>query len=96
MADFRLSSQAASDLADIADYTIATFGIEQARTYRDGLENCLQNLSDNPRLGRSMNRLAPELRRYEYQSHVVFYTPEREGVLVVRVLHRGMDHTEHL
>ena len=34
MADFRLSPRAENDLAEIADYTIETFGVEQARRYR--------------------------------------------------------------
>jgi hypothetical protein len=38
MGDYRLTSSAESDLAEIADYTIENFGIEQARRYRDALE----------------------------------------------------------
>ena len=34
MADFRLSPRAETDLAEIANYTIETFGVEQARRYR--------------------------------------------------------------
>ena len=49
MADYRLTSLAETDLAEIADYTIDTLGIEQARRYRDGLETCFRNLAANPR-----------------------------------------------
>jgi toxin ParE1/3/4 len=48
MGDFRLTSHAESDLAEIADYTIKTFGIEQSRRYRDALETCFQTVADNP------------------------------------------------
>lgn len=97
MAEYRLSKSAENDLAEIADYTIATFGIEQSRRYRDGLNTCFQNLADNPKLGRSASLdLAPELRRYEYQSHVVFYMPELRDILIVRVLHKSMDAPRHL
>jgi plasmid stabilization system protein ParE len=65
MADFRLSSQADTDLARIADYTIETFGIEQARRYRDGLEACFQSLADNPLLGQNANHLAAQLRHQD-------------------------------
>ena len=71
MADFGLSSQADTDLAGIADYTIETFGIVQARRYWDGLDAGFQNLADNPLLGQSADHLAPQLRRLEHQSHVV-------------------------
>jgi len=53
MAEYRLSNQAKADLNEIADYTIETFGIEQARRYRDGLETCFQTLADKPMVGRS-------------------------------------------
>lgn len=48
MADYRLTSLAETDLAGIADYTIQTLGIEQARRYRDSLETCFTNLAANP------------------------------------------------
>jgi len=86
MADLRLSRRAASDLAEIADYTIAEFGIDQARRYRDQLQACFQSLLDNPQLGRSAEEVAPDLRRIRQQAHVVFYRAEEEGVLVVRVV----------
>lgn len=91
MADLRLSRRAASDLAEIADYTIAEFGIEQARRYRDQLQACFQSLLANPQLGRSAEDVAPGLRRIRQQAHVVFFKVERDGLLIVRVLHHSMD-----
>lgn len=91
MADLRLSRRAASDLAEIADYTIAEFGIDQARRYRDQFQACFRSLLDNPQLGRSAEEVAPGLRRIRQQAHVVFYRVERDGLLIVRVLHHSMD-----
>ena len=96
MVDYRLASRAEADLAGIADYTIETFGIEQARRYRDEFETCFRNLVTNPRSGRSAERLAPGLRRLEHRSHVVFYVEDGTGVLIVRVLHARMDTPRHL
>ncbi len=96
MPEYRLSVRAAGDIAGIADYTIERFGIDQARRYRDGLERCFETLAENPLLGRSAEELAPDLRRFEHQAHVVFYKPEDWGVLVVRVLHESMDVPRHL
>ena len=64
---------------------------KQARRYGDGLETCFQILAENPGLGRSAEQLARDLRRFEHQSHIVFYIPEDWGVLIVRVLHKQMD-----
>ncbi|WP_417593067.1 type II toxin-antitoxin system RelE/ParE family toxin [Parasphingorhabdus sp.] len=91
MAELRLSRRAANDLAEIADYTIAEFGIDQARLYRDQFQACFRSLLDNPQLGRSAEDIAPGLRRIRQQAHVVFYRVERDGLLIVRVLHHSMD-----
>ena len=96
MAEHRLTRRAQADLSGIADYTIETFGIEQARHYRDQLEDCFENLARNPRLGRSAERFGPGLRRFEHRSHTVFYTEDEHGVLIVRILHAGMDPQRHL
>ncbi len=92
---YRLSNRADDDVARIARYTIEQFGIEQARRYRDGLEICFQGLAENVELGRRADWLAPNLRRFEHHSHVVFYTPQDESVVIARVLHKRMDMPRH-
>ena len=96
MAVYSLSAKAADDLDGIYEYTILNFGIEQAQAYLSGLQERFQILSEAPRLGRSAEKLAPKLRRYEYQSHVIFYVPEGKGVHIVRILHESMDVARHL
>jgi toxin ParE1/3/4 len=95
MGNYRLTSRAESDLAEIADYTIGNFGIEQARRYRDALETCFETIADNPKLGREVDKLAPKLRRHQHKSHVVFYLPQKKGVLIVRVLYENRDFERH-
>tara|TARA_R100001244_G_scaffold9454_3_gene11463 strand:- start:4472 stop:4762 length:291 start_codon:yes stop_codon:yes gene_type:complete len=95
MAELQLSRRAANDLAEIADYTIAEFGIDQARLYRDQLDACFRSLLANPQLGRSAEEVAPGLRRIRQQAHVVFYTAEQDQMLIVRVLHHSMDFERH-
>lgn len=92
----RLSGKAADDLSEIADFTIAAFGVEQARKYRDQFQRCFDSLVDNPTLGRSADELAPGLRRIRQQAHVVFYRADADAVLIVRVLHHRMDFDRHL
>ncbi len=96
MRELRLSRRAAHDLADIADFTIAEFGVEQARKYRDQFRACFDSLLENPMLGRSAGELAPGLRRIRQQAHVIFYLPTQDAVLIVRVLHQSMDFERHL
>jgi toxin ParE1/3/4 len=96
MADYRLSRRAAIDLQAIAEFTIERFGLERARRYRDELKTCFAELAANPTMGRRAEHLAPGLRRFEHQSHVVFYQQSDDGVLIVRILHSRMDVVRHL
>ena len=96
MRELRLSRKAESDLVDIAQYTVAEFGPEQARKYRDQFRACFRSLLDNPLLGRSAEEIAPGLRRIRQQAHVVFYIPSDAAILIVRVLHHSMDFERHL
>jgi toxin ParE1/3/4 len=91
----RVSSEAESDLDLIVAYTIDTWGTDQADQYLAQLENGFDLLAGNPSLGRSCDVLHAGLRRFEVESHVVFYLTEPDGILVVRVLHRSMLPARH-
>jgi toxin ParE1/3/4 len=80
MAEYRLSKRAYADIVGIGDYTIERFGIEQARRYRDRLEDAFQALADHPGRGRPADDVAPGLRRWNYQSHAVFFRLESRGI----------------
>ena len=95
MSKYRLSRRAATDLEDIADYTVKQFGVEQARVYRDSLKSCFRRLANNSEMGRRAEQLAPGLRRFEHQAHIVFYTVDDGELYVVRVLHSRMDVRRH-
>ena len=90
MAAFRFSRRAADDLRSIADYTLRTWGKDQADRYLGKLEVCCQMLADNPALGRLCDDIRPGLHRLEHGRHVVFYRRERTGILVSRILHQRM------
>lgn len=96
MPDYRLSKRVRDDLANIADYTIETFGVAQSRVYRDALSRCFSMLAETPTMGRSAEYVEPYLRRFQYKSHVIFYRPEDRGILIIRVLHSSMDVLRHL
>ena len=92
---FRLTREAEDDVADIYRYSFENFGEAQADSYHDGLEGCFRLLADSPRLGRDYAFLRPGLRRYEHESHSVYYRAEDAGILVLRVLHQRMDPARH-
>lgn len=95
MPDLLISRGADSDLVEIARYTTAEFGVEQARKYRDQFAACFASLAENPMLGRSADEVAPGLRRIRQQAHVVFFMAHEDEVSIVRVLHHRMDFERH-
>jgi toxin ParE1/3/4 len=59
MAEYRLSVRARAQLLGIYDYTNTTFGQYQAEAYHAGLESTFSLLADFPRIGQSVDELAP-------------------------------------
>lgn len=87
MSTYRLGPKAESDLAEILDYTVDNWGEPQADKYVGELADCFQLLADSPGIGRASDRLAPGLRRFEQGKHVIFYKPDRNGIVIARILH---------
>ena len=90
MSTYRLGPKGTSDLAEIFDYTVATWGEQQAEKYIEELAACFQLLADSPGLGRACDLISPGIRRFEQGKHVIFYKPERDGIIVSRILHQRM------
>jgi toxin ParE1/3/4 len=94
MARYKLAKSAEDDLNQIADYTIETFGIEQARKYRDLLIEAFNLISDNPHLGRDCSKIREGYRRFDHQSHLIFYRITNTGVLIAHILGGRQDITK--
>ena len=90
MAAFRFPRHAESDLLNICNYTLRTWGKAQAARYLGEVEACCQMLAKNPALGRPCDDIRAGLRRLEHGKHVVFYRRELGGILVSRILHQRM------
>ncbi len=48
-------------------------------------------LAENPMAGRSRPELLPDLRSFPAGSHTIFYSPQEDGVEIVRVIHGARD-----
>ncbi len=95
MPAYRLSQRARLDLFEIADYTLDSWGIEQANRYVSSLYECFALLSDSPRIGRPCEKVRAGYRRIEHEKHVIFYRIEEDGILISRVLHQRMLPSRH-
>jgi len=91
-----LTDEAESDLDTIAAYTYAMWGEEQAILYVTQLrEACLVLLPQWLRFARPVAGY-PQLRRFRAESHVIYFSEDAAGLLVVRILHERMLPELHL
>jgi len=90
------SKKAERDLINIAKYTIKNFGKKQSESYKADILFCLNRLVKNPEIGRSANHFRPNLKRYNFKMHSIFYETQKNGIFIVRVLGQKMDFRRHL
>jgi toxin ParE1/3/4 len=83
-----LSPRADDDLADILQYTAATWGQEQADAYQSTIYEALKRLVEHPELGQIRDELRPRLRSLRVEQHIVYYRVEGDLLRVSRILHR--------
>ncbi len=93
---YRLSKEAANDIDNILTYSITHFGLENAEAYYQSLDNCLELLGRNPEMGTAVDDLRKAYRCFQHESHIIFYIPREQDILIVRILHTHMDHDRHL
>ena len=91
-----LSPRAGEDMREIWRYRCNTWSERQAQIYIDTLFDEMETMAMNPRRGRATEELSAGLRRQGCGSHSIFYREVADGVFVVRVLHRSMDHSAHV
>lgn len=92
-----ISVKARSDIKSIAKYTIKEFRESQSLKYANGLKMVLEELANNPELGKRYVAVKNKmLLRYRYKSHVLFYYIDNKEIFIVRVLGGKMDFPKHL
>ena len=96
MSRVRLSAAAAADLRAVAIFTASTWGKRQARDYQAALLKRLQRLAANLGMGHERPSLGGGLLCFPAESHVVYYTADRDGIWVVRFLHKRQDPVLHI
>lgn len=91
MAGFRVTDAAQADIREIGRYTQQKWGKAQRRIYLNGLDERFRLLASQPTLAVERKEFDPPVRIHHYQSHMIIYVTNADGILIVRVLHRSMD-----
>ena len=96
MTEYRLSKAAEQDLEEIYTYSFREFGERRADAYFQSLENCLEHLSVQPRLGVDASSLRKNYFRYVHQRHSIYFRQSSVGILIIRILGPGMSAERNL
>jgi toxin ParE1/3/4 len=91
VAEVRLRSEAAADLAGIFDYSLVEFGEAQAEAYLRSFEQAFDLLRRHPFAGALRIQIDPPIRSLPHRSHRILYDVEDDVVWIVRILHHAMD-----
>jgi toxin ParE1/3/4 len=92
----QLRPRALHDLESIYKYSLEQWGIARAEAYLTEINRAFEALANHDKLGRDYSRVSADLYAYNIAAHVIFYTPTPPGIVVIRVLHKSMDHVRHL
>lgn len=93
---FYVHEKADSDLEDIFEYSVESFGFARAEQYIYEIEQVFRTLAENPKLGARFDPNVDKYFRYSVGTHWVFYAPVNNGIEVIRILHQSMLPQLHL
>ncbi len=98
MVDVQRTPQAKRDAVEIAKFISKESGSRKiAERFLDRLEERLQLLASQPLMGEHQAKLADgKYRRFVHGSHVIYYRPLDNGILVIRILHAARRHQDLL
>jgi toxin ParE1/3/4 len=90
MARLTITESARADLREIGAF-IAQDSPAAARRVVERLRTQARKLAATPGIGRSRKDLRPDLFSFPVGRHVLFYRPQADGIVLVRVIHGARD-----
>ena len=94
--EYRLSPKAQDDMESVWLYTLSQWGHEQTERYIDDLAAAFNLLTNNPRLGKSCEKIRAGYRKHPTLRHVIYYREVDYGIEIIRVLHDHQLAARHL
>ena len=92
MAKYELTNKAVEDLTGIWEYTIENWSEQQADRYYRSLLDSLQDIANNPELGKKYDEITNDLFGFKSSRHIIFYRKRtNQPIEITRILHEQMD-----
>jgi toxin ParE1/3/4 len=87
-----LTEPAEADFRDLLSFTLRTWGEGQFAEYKRRINDALNAVAGNPRLGHERHGIMV----YHAGRHRIFYRVQGTTIYVLRILHDRMDAVRHL
>ncbi len=91
-----LRPAAEDDLSRIWFEGAASWGVEQAERYADGLFALFDLLVEFPEIARERTEFSPAVRIHPSGAHLVIYRQADQGIEIIRILHGHQNLTAYL
>jgi toxin ParE1/3/4 len=88
---YSLSAAAIDDLRGLYRQGLTRFGELQADRYYEALLETLSYLAEFPEIARKRNEFTQAVRIHRHGAHVIIYTVDKPGIVVVRIRHGHED-----
>ena len=95
MRRYRFSVAADADLDDITEYYSPRNPAAGVAFFNDFEKRCRMTASF-PKTGRPREELGPGIRSFVVRSYIVFFRPDSDGIVILRVLHGSRDAASEL
>jgi toxin ParE1/3/4 len=95
MTKYILTDEAMAHINNIRDYTRNRWGKQQVRQYLSSLRESLNQLSENPLMG-ALRFKEENIYSFSCASHTVYYTIQKECIVILAILHQSMTPEIHL
>lgn len=90
------SSAARLDIIAIYRYGATQFGPSQALSYTSALNEMIGLLAHQPKLATLRHEFQTPVRIHPWRQHYIIYHTDDTDLMIVRILHRASDVTQHL
>ena len=91
-----LQPAAEDDLSNIWLESAASWGVEQAERYADGLFALFDLLAEFPEIARERAEFSPPVRIHPSGTHLVIYRQGEQGIEIIRGFHGHQNLTAYL
>ena len=91
MLKLKLSPQAITDLEEIYEFSLTSWGLKRTEAYIDEMYDAMISICENPEIGSIYYFKEGNYRKLNINRHMIFYRFNHMDCIVLRILHERMD-----